>query len=951
MIISQLYQKSLWHMVALFATIFLSVVIIQAGTTGKVKGRVLELETGDPLPGANVQIAGTSLGAATDIDGFYFVLNIPPGRHEIVVTYVGYAISRRTINVLADLTTVENISLTTSVIEVGGVTVTAERAAIQMDRTNTTAYVSADQIEDLPVQEIVDLIQLQAGVIVDHSGGIHIRGGRTSDVAYMVDGIPITNQFSAGGGSLFSVETDNVQELQIISGTFNAEYGQAQSGVINIITKDPSRQYSGKLKLYGGDRFSRESGPFLGLDRLNPSNTQNIEGRISGPLPIFNKIGVYLSGRYFSDTNYLTGIQLARPGDAWQIAAYDTWYRRKFPNDPAVWSGIIEIPDSLFTGNGEIMAMDPIQHLSLNAKFVFRPLPVVRTSYSVFIENETGRDYDDNYRYTPDALKHVFNKFQMHNFSVNHTLSPRLFYSINFSYSASSRESYQFRNLISSELQTVSPTRGRFNLGGTNSGIDMVETDKLLGKMDWNWQVDNYQLIKFGIEGTSHRVRFQSRSPGRSSNPNFSSNFFPTDTTLIFSEFLGQSQAAVLEVPQLTALGETGLSDLFYEHQPLELAAYIQNTIELNELIVNLGLRYEWFRPDHAVLADPRVNPAPGSVTLTSNTDLLDVDPKFQLSPRLGIAFPISSAGVIHVAYGHFFKLPPFTYIFDNSEYKIIGLNSTVVGNPDLLPQKTISYEVGLQQELAPGLGFEVTMFYADFRNLLGLEVIRMVGNVNTYFRRVNRDYGFNRGIALAIRKASGVVTGTLDYTYQVSKGNESDPNNIAIISTGGLGGGITRESEKQVLPLDWDQRHTLNGTLAIHAGKEWTFSLIGRISSGQPYTPEPIRLDLKTKFKNTEFKPWKTNLDLYVSKNIRLARKNASLFLRVFNLFDQANELKVYAITGRANRDHRYPITEQLEQDRLVGLFTLQDIDNHQDWYSEPRRIQVGINLNFGDK
>ena len=161
-------------------------------------------------------------------------------------------------------------SLTTSVIEVGGVTVTAERAAIQMDRTNTTAYVSADQIENLPVQEIVDLIQLQAGVIVDHSGGIHIRGGRTSDVAYMVDGIPITNQFSAGGGSLFSVETDNVQELQIISGTSNAEYGQAQSGVINIITKDPSRQYSGKLKLYGGDRFSRESGPFLGLDRLNP---------------------------------------------------------------------------------------------------------------------------------------------------------------------------------------------------------------------------------------------------------------------------------------------------------------------------------------------------------------------------------------------------------------------------------------------------------------------------------------------------------------------------------------------------------------------------------------------------------------------------------------------------------------------------------------------------------
>jgi len=935
----------------LFVFMFLSVVIIIAGTTGKVKGRILDVETGEPLQGANVQIVGSSLGAATDINGFYFMLNVPPGQHDLIVTYIGYVNIQRVINVMADLTTVENINLTTAVIEVGSVTVTAERAAIQMDRTNTTSYVTAEQIENLPVQDISDLIQLQAGVIVDKYGGIHIRGGRTSDVAYIVDGIPITSQFSSAGGSLFNVETDNVQEIQIISGTFNAEYGQAQSGVINIITKDPSRQFSGHLALYGGDRFSKNLSTFPGIDELHPQNIQNFEGRIAGPLPFFNKIGIYLSGRYFSDANYLTGIQLARPKDAWQIAAYDTWYRRKFPNDPEVWKGIIEIPDSLFTGDGNIVAMDPLQHLSLNAKFVSRPFPVLRTSYSIFVENESGRDYDDNYRYTPDALKHVFNKFQMHTLSVNHTLSPRLFYTVNLNYSKSSREAYLFSDLLSPKLQTVSPERGRFNLGGTKSGKDLVETDKLLGKMDWNWQLDNYQLFKFGIEGTTHRIRFQSRSPEFSSNPNFSSNYFPSDTSLSFSEFLDQSQAAVLEPPKLAPNGESGLSDLYYEHQPLELAAYIQNTIELNELIVNLGLRYEWFRPDHAVLADPRVNPAPGSVTLTSNTDLLDVDPKFQLSPRLGIAFPISDAGVIHVAYGHFLKLPPFAYIYDNSEYKIVGLNSTIVGNPDLLPQKTVSYEVGLQQELAPGLGFEITLFYADFRNLLGLEVIRMVGNVNSYFRRVNRDYGFNRGIALAIRKTSGPVTGTLDYTFQVSKGNESDPNNIAIISTGGLGGGIIRDSEKQVLPLDWDQRHTLNGTLAIKTGNAWTFSLIGRVSSGQPYTPEPIRLDVKSKFKNTEFKPWKTNLDLYINKNVRLAGKSVSLFIRVFNLFDRANELTVYAVTGRASRDHRYPITEQLEQDRLVGLFTLRDIDNHQDWYSDPRRIQVGISLNFGDK
>ena len=924
---------------------------MDAGTTGKVKGRVMDGETGDPLPGANIQIVGTNLGAATDIDGYYFILNVPPGQHVLVVTYVGYADAERAIRVIADLSTIEDFELTTSVIAVSGITVTAERAAIQMDRTNTAAFVGADQIEDLPVQEIADLIQLQAGVVIDPSGGVHIRGGRTSEVAYWVDGVPLSDQFSPKGGSLFNVETGNIQELQVISGTFNSEYGQAQSGVINVITKDPGNHYSGQLTIYGGDRVSNNSATFPGIDELRPFNTQNLEGRIAGPLPIGNKTGFYLYGRYMSDEGYMFGKRMALPGDAWRIAAYETWYRRKYPDDPAVWRGIISIPDSLFSGDGAFESMNPLRHLSLNAKVVMRPLPTLRTTYSIFTENETGRNYDDDYRYTPDALKHVFRNSQMHILSISHTLSPKSFYLANFSYSTSSLDSNLYRDLTSPQLQTVSPVRGRFNLGGTKSGIDLVETAKVMGKLDWNWQIDNYNLIKFGFEGTTHRVTYRSRSPENSSDPDYSSNYFPADSSLSFIEFLEQSRAATLVSPQLSPTGETGLSDLSYEHRPLELAVYFQDTIELNELIINIGLRYEWFSPDHSILSDPRVNPASGSVTLTSSTELIAVDPKSQLSPRLGLAYPISDAGVIHVAYGHFFKLPPFAYIYDNSEYKIVGLNSTKVGNPDLLPQKTISYEVGLQQELAPGLGFETSLFYSDFRNLLGLEVIRMVGNVNSYSRRVNRDYGFNRGILVAIRKTSGAVTGSLDYTYQVGKGNESDPDNIAIIATGGLAGGVIRDAEKQVLPLDWDQRHTLNGTLAISTEKAWTFSLVGRISSGQPYTPEPVRLDVKTKFRNTEFKPWKTNLDLYANRAFKLAGYGASFFVRVFNVFDQANELDVFAVTGRAGKDHRYPISEQLERDRLVGLFTLRDIDTHQDRYSEPRRIQVGMTLNFDVK
>ncbi|MCH7573882.1 MAG: TonB-dependent receptor [Candidatus Marinimicrobia bacterium] len=909
---------------------------------------MVDLESGQPLPGANVQIVGTSLGASTDGEGAYFILNVPPGEHTLSVTFIGFVEQRIVVRVNADLTTTQNFNLGTEAIEVEGVTVTGIRRAIEIDRTNTAAFVSAEQIENLPVQDISDLIQLQAGVVLDQSGGIHIRGGRTGEIAYLVDGVPISDQFSTDGGSLFNVETGNIQELQVISGTFNAEYGQAQSGVINVITKDPGRSYSWQLTGYGGDRISGRTGLYPGIDQLRPANTRNVEGSFSGPL--LPKTGFYLFGRFISDDGYYFGRQLAQPEDAWRIGAYETWYSRKFSSDPAVQSGVIPIPDSLFTGDGSVRAMTPRDRLSLNVKVSFRPFSVLHGSYSLFLEDSRGRVYDDDYRFTPDALKHIFKNNQTHILNFSHTLSPRSFYVANFSYTRTQSDEYLFEEIASDQLQTLSPSRGRFNLGGTPRGREEVDAEKLLAKLDWSWQIDKYSLIKFGGDVTAHRISFRQRTPEISDDPALSSNVFPTDTSLSFAEFLSQSKPATWVPPQLPDddTGETGLSDIGYEHSPVEFDLYIQNTIELNELIINLGLRYDWFKPDHSLLADPRVNPLTGSVTLTSATDLIEAEPKAQLSPRLGLAFPISDRGVLHIAYGHFFKLPPFAYIYDNSEYKIGGLNETTMGNPDLLPQRTISYELGLQQELQPGLGLELTMFYSDFRNLLGLEIVRLVGNVNTYYRRVNRDFGFNKGITVSMKKTTGAVTGTLDYTYQVVMGNESDPSNIAIIATAGSGGGVVRDAETQMLPLDWDQRHTANGTLAITTKSAWVFSFIGRLSSGQPYTPEALRLDVKSKFKNSEFKPWKSNLDFYANKAFTLGGLKASFFLKVFNLLDEGNQLTVFPITGTAGRDHRFTIQEELERRRLVGLFTLQDIDNHQDWYSQPRRVQLGLSLRF---
>ena len=117
---------------------------------------------------------------------------------------------------------------------------------IQKDLTNTESRISSDELEVMPVTDVQDVIKLQGGVTQDANGGIHIRGGRSSEVVYMVDGVSMTDGYD--GGVSVSIENNNIQELQVISGTFNAEYGRAMSGIINMVTKDGSNNFKSKFK-------------------------------------------------------------------------------------------------------------------------------------------------------------------------------------------------------------------------------------------------------------------------------------------------------------------------------------------------------------------------------------------------------------------------------------------------------------------------------------------------------------------------------------------------------------------------------------------------------------------------------------------------------------------------------------------------------------------------------
>ncbi len=221
--------------------------LLVAGTTGKLTGLVLSKESRNSLIGCNVMIAGTDLGTASNQSGEYFILNVPPGKYNVRFSMIGYeTLIIEDVIISADKTTRLNSSLGETVLEGSEIVVTAERKLLQFDVTQSEAIITSDELNVMPVTEVKDVLRLQGGITQDAGGGLHMRGGRSSEISYMVDGVPMSDAYD--GGISVQIENDNLQELQVISGTFNAEYGRALTGVVNMITKDGGDFFDGFFK-------------------------------------------------------------------------------------------------------------------------------------------------------------------------------------------------------------------------------------------------------------------------------------------------------------------------------------------------------------------------------------------------------------------------------------------------------------------------------------------------------------------------------------------------------------------------------------------------------------------------------------------------------------------------------------------------------------------------------
>lgn len=804
---------------------------INAGTTGKLAGTIKDAQTGEPLVGANVIIEGTNFGAATNLNGEYVILNISPGRYNVKFSFIGYeTVVVENVAIVVDQTTLLPVNLNSKTIQVDEIVVTARTPLIQKDVTSSISVITREEIDALPVSTFTELLSLQAGVSGSGSN-LHIRGGRSNEVAYMIDGTIVVDPLL--GGLATDINNDAIQEMSLLSGTFNAEYGNALSGVVNIVTRDGADKFSAKLEARTSE---------FGVERYSSLHENRINGSISGPI-ITPEYNFFISGEIDKRGSYLP------------FGYNDT--------------------------------------RSFFSKITTTALPFVKIALSNRGSIGKQQNYSHSYKYIPEQyLKKRTDSWQS-SLSLTHTLANNVFYDLKASYfnqgyySGINKDTADY--LASNDTEYFEEYGNGFEFYKKSDPPELYDSRSATAdfKADAVWQMGSMNEVKFGASFKKHWLKlFYVYDPKRN---------FPY------------------------------LND--YSTSPFEGAAYIQDKIELPYLVINIGLRFDYLNSN----VEFRGNP------LDPNS-LVTVKSRSQLSPRFGIAHPISDRTKLHFSYGHFFQNPDFQYLFENKQYDL-NVREPLFGQPNLDAQRTISYEVGLSHQFSDNVAMNLTAYYRDITGLIGTRYFfpYVDGRYTGYTLYVNEDYANIRGFELTLDvRPNRYFSGGLTYTYSIAKGSASS-------ETEQYPG---TEESTQLYFLDFDRTHVFNasGTYTIPDGEgpmlfdtpifeNMDFSLIFKASSGAPYTPSGR--DIGFVEKNSLRQPGIYNLDLMIGKEFEFtADLRLRLFAEILNLTDHRNILYVYGDTG----DPSFT---------TVGGYSKEYMEDPSN-FGPPRSIRLGFTLRF---
>ena len=887
--------------------ITLSTVLLMAGQTGKIAGRVTDSGSGDPLVGCNVMISGTSSGAATDANGEYFIINLVPGSYDVEFSMIGYAAYTASgVQVNIDVTTPVDAALTAEALEMAGVSVTAEKPPIENTLTSSKQIVSGDMMAGMAVTDVNDVVKTLPGV-TEFDGELHIRGGRSGEEMYLVDGASVTN--AVFGGNAVPVNPSMVGELQLITGTFNAEYGQAMSGLFNTVLREPTPGFHASLGFrtsLGQGYFTADKGDFQGKDVYAEAEimsvvdaTGNYTTAVEGT--DYNKVSTY------GDKKTILDFSAGFGGDP-----YGAYFSLRTLDDPGRLPGLAN----------DLMSMQAKVNYQLGGN--------LKLSAETMISN-TNSFYDPTYdAERMDAGMDVWQwVMALDQYPRTEASTTQFGLTANYVMSASTNINVRLDMMMRTQEDGAKSSDGKF--------VDFVDNKQVTANTMYN-----------GAEGPNHTKVMEHGAAANAwySLENVYGHYFKSDETITtigvhatnqynnrhllkagFDYRMFNIDRSGHDVWYGRTLGFTEANPRlqhasFGDAKPIEIAAYVQDQMEFNDMILNLGLRFDgfnagsdkgyWATDTDDMAADATLNPFDPSKRKATEM-------KSQISPRLGVSFPMGDDMAFRYSYGSFFERPQLYRLLNNHMAQMDGGTESgffiYLGNANLDPKKTSKYEMGLQYSVSDNLKLDVAGYYKDISNLAASQEVYAVpyqddgtghdngagwGTDDTfeaahYSFMVSDHYGNIRGLEMSLSQTgrSG-LTGRASYTYSIARGTASEARNAG-------NGSLTQETGNvaadimTMTTLDWHRPHMLNGVVDYHmdvsgmtggmvgnAGLNMTFN----IQSGLPVSARSGVGSTNL----SERAPATTDVNLKLDATLALGPVSPTVYLLVENVLNIQN-------------------------------------------------------------
>lgn len=953
----------------LFAGSFLTSTLL-AQTTGSIGGTVIDATDRSPLPGATIQIEGTSLGAVTDENGAYIILNVEVGTYNVVASYIGYTDVRTSgVGVSVDQRTNvdfemrSDVEVTTDVIEI-----TAERKGIDVEQSGR--LITQDQIENTGIRGIENIVSKTAGVVQDERGNnINIRGGRTDETVIIVDGVVTTNPID-GTSSAF-VSNGLLQEIAVYTGGFGAEYGNVLSGVINVTTKGGTDRYTGSLEAitdeFAGDWINTTSqgynlysltfgGPLIPTKSL--AKVINFYGGVEKQFQLVR------NPSWIADELFIDGII---PNFTQKLMAYNARLN----------INLSEIEGSKVPINlrGGFSYTDDHSRSFVQSYYKANssrnPLEIITDQqiYGRLIHNVSSK---------------FFYELQFSNFKVEDELGDPYFMANWFAYGdtnsipelmAIQRQTGILRQ--GSRLGNDPSTQNIFFLPGrVNNAYTRSEVSYIGGKGDATFSVLTKKYgdheVKFGGEYKYHTLRSIQLSPVSLANnpivgtdPNTGEPIYQLNPVDLFfgREVLLKSYGYEVRDQYGNPIIVGG--EDFEPRNPIIGAAYLRDKVDFGDLTVNAGIRMDYLNVNTDVLIDKQNLFGPDGVLL-SDDDFTESSAEIEISPRLGFSFPVTDKTVFIANYGKFVQLPQLQLMYIPREYfRKFFSNSVqnVVENSSLKPEKLTSYEVGFKQQVGDIINFGVTAFYKETRDQIGTaRILKGPGVPTGYAIYDNTDFSLSRGLEfyLSMRRFHRASV-DIAYTLSYASGVGSDP-----FSKFSLANNPEGVFPKFLFPTDFDQRHTgsinfdyrfgsddvpkgFAGALLSNLGLNLQFSF----NSGRPYTVRSLprgafdQGDIALSTKNGVYTDWNTRLDLKLDKTVDIWKTSLNMYVYVLNVFDTELVNSVYGATGLPGDNGYLQTNTGSASDETYRSFWRDRVRAIENW-GPPRQIRFGAKLSF---